>query len=153
MPTINALTAVDTVAAGDAIPVYSSANGDARKASVTVLQSYMQSALTLPSAMDTQYASPSATGFTVAITDSSASTWLILTPTAGFAAGTLTLPASTNAVDKQELLVNCTQAVTTLTVSGNGATVTGAPTTLAANAAFRLRYNASNTTWYRVSQA
>jgi hypothetical protein len=76
--------------------------------------------------------------------------WLILTPVAGYAAGTITLPLSTNVVNKQEILVNCTQAVTTLTINGNGATVTGAPTTLAANAFFRLRYDGVTGTWYRV---
>jgi len=48
------------------------------------------------------------------------------------------------------VLVNCTQAVTTLTINGNGATVTGAPTTLAANAFFRLRFEAVAGVWYRV---
>ncbi|MNR16702.1 hypothetical protein D3C85_1333210 [compost metagenome] len=60
------------------------------------------------------------------------------------------LPAVANIIDKQEVLVNCTQAVTTLTINGNGATVTGAPTTLAANAFFRLKYDQPSTVWYRV---
>jgi hypothetical protein len=61
------------------------------------------------------------------------------------------LPASTTAADKQTINVNCTQSVTTLTINGNGATVTGAPTTLAANAFFTLRFDAVTSTWYRVS--
>ena len=101
--------------------------------------------------MNTQYSAPSASPFTVAITDSDASIWLILTPTGTLATGTITLPAVANAVDRQEVLVNCTQIVTSLTVGGNGATaVTGAPTTLAANAYFRMRYDAATLTWYRV---
>jgi hypothetical protein len=104
-----------------------------------------------------QYAAPSATGFTVAITDSSSdgvtssNVHLILTPLAGYAAGTITLPAKAGLVDKQEVLVNCTQAVTTLTIGLNGATgAVGAPTTLAANAFFRLKYDAVTSNWYRV---
>jgi hypothetical protein len=76
---------------------------------------------------------------------------LILTPLAGYAAGTITLPAKATLVDKQEVLVNCTQAVTTLTIGLNGATgAVGAPTTLAANAFFRLMYDAVTSNWYRV---
>jgi hypothetical protein len=59
-------------------------------------------------------------------------------------------PGGVGVQDRQELLVNCTQAVTTLAVSGNGATVTGAPTTLAANAFFRLRFDQASSVWYRV---
>lgn len=111
---------------------------------------YVMANITAADDKITQYSAPSATGFSVQVTDGSDSIWLILTPTAGFAAGTIVLPALANCVDKQEVLVNCTQAVTTLTVSGNGATVTGAPTTLAANAFFRLRFDDVANVWYRV---
>jgi hypothetical protein len=60
------------------------------------------------------------------------------------------MPAVASVIDGQELLVNSTQAVTTLTVAGNGATVAGAPTTLAANGFFRLKFEALVSTWYRV---
>jgi hypothetical protein len=77
--------------------------------------------------------------------------FLLLTPTGGFAAGTITLPAQATCVDGQEVLVTTTQLVTALTVGGNGATaVNGAPTTLAANAFFRMRYDGPAKSWYRV---
>lgn len=150
MPQINQLAAVDQVQPSDQVPIYSSSNGDARKASLSLLKAFFQEGLTAADDKVTQYAAPSATGFSVQINDDSDSVWLVLTPTGGFAAGTLVLPALANCVDRQEILVNCTQAVTTLTVSGNGATVTGAPTTLAANAFFRLRFDDVTDTWYRV---
>lgn len=150
MPTINQLSRVDTVAAGDLLPIYSQANGDARAAAISVLAAYVQTLLAAVDDKVTQYSAPSATGFTVTITDSDESVWLVLTPVAGYAAGTIKLPAVANCVDKQEILVNCTQAVTALTINGNGATVTGAPTTLAANAFFRLRFEGVTHTWYRV---
>lgn len=150
MPTINQLTAADQVASSDQVPIYSSENGDARKASMATLLAFFSGQITANDDKVTQYSAPSATGFTVTINNDSDSIWLVLTPVAGYAAGTLTLPAVANCVDRQELLVNCTQAVTTLTVAGNGATVTGAPTTLAANAFFRLRFEAVTKTWYRV---
>ncbi len=150
MTTINQLSAVDAVVSSDQVPIYSSSNGDARKASMSVIKDYVLSDATVADDKVTQYAAPAATGFTVTVNNSSDSVWLILTPLAGYAAGTITLPAVANCVDRQEVLVNTTQAVTTLTVSGNGATVIGAPTTLAANAFFRLRFDDVLNTWYRV---
>jgi hypothetical protein len=150
MTTINQLSAVDAVVSSDQVPIYSSTNGDARKASMSVIKDYVLSDATVADDKVTQYAAPAATGFTVTVNNSSDSVWLILTPLAGYAAGTITLPAVANCVDRQEVLVNTTQAVTTLTVSGNGATVIGAPTTLAANAFFRLRFDDVLNTWYRV---
>ncbi len=101
-------------------------------------------------ALISYYSAPSATGFTATIPDTDDNYWLILTPLAGYAAGTIELPSSTVAQDQQTINVNCTQAVTTLTIDGNGATVTGAPTTLAANDFFTLRFDAVTTTWYRI---
>lgn len=49
MPTINQLSAVDTVAAGDAIPLYSQAQGDARKSSITVLIDFIRQNLGIAS--------------------------------------------------------------------------------------------------------
>ena len=150
MPTINQLNAVDSLSASDLVPVYSSSNGDARKASLSVIAEYVQSTITVADDKVTQYAAPSATAFTVQVNDDNQNVWLVLTPTGGFAAGTIKLPSLANTIDRQEVLVNCTQAVTALTVNGNGANVTGAPTTLAANAFFRLRFEAVTDTWYRV---
>ncbi len=152
MPTINQLSAVDSVVASDAVPLYSSSNGDARKASFTEILAYLQSSLDFsPSDLfTTQYSAPSATGFSVQITDGDDSIHLILTPGATYATGTIVLPTSTNCVDKQEILINCTQIVTTLTIDGNGATVTGEPSAFAANDYFKLKFDSLTTTWYRV---
>lgn len=152
MATINSLSATDIVTAGDLVAVYKQSNGDARKAAMSVLLAYMQDSLTFETNEFTkQYAAPAATGFSVAVTDGSNNIWLIMTPVAGYAAGTIVLPSTANAVDLQEILVICTQAVTALTIDGNGATdVIGEPTTLAANDYFRLKYDATTTTWYRI---
>ena len=64
---------------------------------------------------------------------------------------TIKLPAIANVIDKQDILINCTQAVTTLTIDDNGAgTVTGAPSSLSANDFFRLKYDATGDVWYRI---
>lgn len=156
MPTINQLSAIDTPSGSDLLALYSQSNGDARKMSLSNLLAWIDA--NTPAVVSssqpqfvTQYAAPSATGFTVQILDGSANVWLILTPTAGFAAGTIKLPAVSQCIDKQEVLVNCTQQVTTLTVDGNGATaVTGEPATLGADDFFRLRFDLATASWYRV---
>lgn len=148
MTYINQLSTAAPLNASDQVPLYSSPNGDARKTSLTALAAFLQTLLAAPGVPATQYASPNATGFTVTIAPAStgASVWLLLTPVAGYAAGTIVLPAG---VDGQEVRVSCTQAVTTLTVSGG--TINGAPTTLAANGFFSLRYDGVNASWYRTA--
>lgn len=153
MSTINQLAAVDQLSASDLVAIFSTSNGDARKASITVLAAAIQSLLSAPGSMQTQYFAPNATGFSVtaAPTVNGASLYLLMTPTADFAAGTITLPLLANCVDGQEVLVSSTHAVTALTVAGNGAVaVNGAPTTLAANGFVRLRYDGVSQSWYRI---
>lgn len=147
MTSINKLSALDTLSGGDLLAVWATGQGDTRKASMTLLASYLQGALALPGALSTQYAAPSASGFSVTV--SSGNTWLVLTPTGTLAAGTIVLPSAP--ADKAEVSVNCTQIVTALTVSAGGTTVTGAPTTLAAaNGFFTMRYDAATSAWYRI---
>ena len=149
MSIFNLSRATGPIAAGDLIPVSPVSAQDDQACTAAQLLAYIQTNLTSSLGFAQQFAAPSATAFNVAVTQLSATpnTWLILTPTGAFAAGTVTLPA--NPVDGQRAVVNCTQAVTTLTVSGNGRTVTGAPTTLAANAFFEMRYSATLNAWYR----
>lgn len=97
----------------------------------------------------TQYAAPNATGFNVQIDSMVGDVHLILTPSAGYATGTITLPLSP--VDKQTVMVNSTQVVTSLTVTPQvGDTVLGQPTTLAVNGFFTLKFDALLKRWYRV---
>lgn len=150
MSIIRFCSTVDSVVSSDKVHIYSSENGDDRTASLDVVADFIKSVITSVDNMVTQYFAPSATGFTATVNNDSNSTWLVITPTAGFAAGTVTLPASTVCVDRQEILINCTQSITTLSINGNGATVTGAPSTMTANGFFRLRFDGVTKTWYRV---
>ncbi len=152
---IDRLSTSDRVVGGDKLPIGSQSSGDDRKIPVSLLLEYMQANLVFTTpcfqAYTTQYSVPSATGFNIQITDGSDNIHLILTPTAGYADGTITLPNIINATDKQEVLVNCTQQVTNLVVDGNGATsVTGEPTSIGADDFFRLKYDLVSSTWYRV---
>lgn len=140
-----------TLTASSQLPFSDTANGSDRRASVNSLATLLQTLLSPSAGLVTQYAAPNATGFNVTIappTDG-ASMFLLLTPAAGYAAGTITLPSLAVCIDGQEVLTTTTQAVTTLTVAGNGATVNGAPATLAANAFFRLRFDAVLDSWFR----
>lgn len=158
MADINQLSSTDTLSAGDLVPIWKTNNGDTRKTSMTTLQAYMQNNLTFPSVAAgvsqfvVQYAAPVATGFTVTLPNNSNNQWLILSPTGGFAAGTITFPLLANLADNQEILIVSTQAVTALTISGNGATVSGAPAGISANAGLRFKYNALGSIWYRLDE-
>ena len=48
MPTINNLSSVSTVTAGDQFPLYSPNNGDARKASMSLIMDYVNANLAAP---------------------------------------------------------------------------------------------------------
>ena len=133
----------------DLVRLWSNKFGGDVALSLTILNDYLETlnaAATVSNGLVTQYASPSATGFTVNVTEGN--TWLVLTPAAGYATGTIDLPAADHG---DELLLNTTQAVTTLTISTvAGDSVVGGPTTLAANDFFRLRYDEVLNRWYRV---
>jgi hypothetical protein len=145
--TISDLTSATALSSADQFPIASGSDRDTRKASLSLLLAWLEGNLTFPDQFTQQYAAPSATGFSVAV--AVADTWLILTPVAGYAAGTIVLPAARE--NRQRVQINSTQAVTTLTVNGNGTTVTGAPTTLAANGFFTLQYDSTLNAWYRVA--
>jgi hypothetical protein len=152
MSSINQLSAADEISLGDLFVLFSTSNGEARKAAGSLLISFIEENINLPATPQfvTQYAAPSASGFSVAVAEG-VNTHLILTPTGGFLAGTIVLPEVSTCVDSQEFLVNCTQAITGLTVNGNGAlAVTGEPAGMAANDFFRLKFDLPTQSWYRV---
>lgn len=148
MPTINQLSQLNQLSGSDQLPVYSASNGDARKASLSTLLAYIEAQFVSPNYV-TQYALPNVNGTNVQVASTTAPTWLVITPTGPFAAMTITLPAAAQVADGTELLVFCSQAVAALTVALNGATgALGAPTALATNSSFKLRYNAAAVAWY-----
>jgi hypothetical protein len=147
--TISELSALSSLAAGDLFPVYSGTNGDTRKVAASVILAYIQAALSFPVPI-TQYAAP-LTGTTLQVMDGDDSIRLILTPAGTIATLTLKFPAKANCVDKQEVIINTTQQITTLTPDGNGASVVGfAAGTLAANGYLHFMYDSTLSTWYRI---
>jgi len=148
MTNINQLSSVSVLSPGDLAVVFSTSNGDSRKASMTVLQAYMQDNLDLsqanPTVFDSIYLAPSTTPYSVTPVVTENNAHLIMIPVAAIASVTITLPA---ARDKQELLVTTTQELTALTLVGS---VIGAPTTLLAGGFFKLKFDVVTATWYRV---
>lgn len=153
MPTINQLAQIQTLTGADQIPVYSASNGDARKASLTALVDYFETAFASPDYV-TQYASPNVNGFVVNVASTTQSTWLLLTPTSAFATGTIVLPAAASIPDGLELLVYSSQTVGALTVSLNGATaVNNAPGGIYAGGSFALRFDKLSNAWWAVQSS
>jgi hypothetical protein len=149
MTNINQLSSIDALSGGDLVPVWATNNGDTRKASLTLLASYINDQIELPVDISrSQYSAPSATGFTAVVT--SANTWLVLNPTNDFAAGTIVLP--TGVPDLSMVSIVTTRAITALTVSASGSAVVGAPTKAVANTAFTMRYDAVTNSWYPENQ-
>lgn len=149
---IDKLTRVSTLDATDLIALFSRGSGGDASTTLATLAAFVQTLLAAPGAMGTQYAAPAASGFNVTIVPlvSGGNVFLPLRPGGAYAAGTVTLPELSTCIDGQEVLVTSTQAITTLTVAGNGSTVLGAPTTLAANGFFKLRFDGVFDAWHRV---
>lgn len=143
--TINDLTSATSLSTGDQFPIASGTDRDTRKASLSLLLSWLQSNLTFTAAKPVQQFAVPLTGTTVTVT--TGDSWLVITPAGTLAALTVALP--TDRTDGETVLVNSTQILTSLTVSGAGTTVVGGPATLAANGFFEMRYTATLNAWYR----
>lgn len=150
MPTINQLAGLSQVSGGDLLPIYVPNNGDARKVSVTQLLAYFQTVFAAPTVSTNLY-TPGA-GFNVTVpTPVSEQQWMLLQPAGTLATGTITLPLNTGVPDGTQLLVTTTQIITAFTLALNGAAAAfGAPTTLAANAFFTMRFYQATNSWYRI---
>jgi len=150
MAEINELSPVSSseLTGADLLVTFSNSNGDSRKISLSNFLTWLNSNFRNTSYTVEAYV-PSA-GQTVTVTDDGLDRWMKFIPAGTLATLTVTLPADESTSDGQQILVTSTEAVTALTVNGNGATVNGAPSSLSADGFFTLRYNALDTAWYRV---
>jgi hypothetical protein len=151
MPQINQLSSISQVSGANQIPVYDQNNGDARKMSVSALLQYFQATFAAPT-VATNLFTPG-TGFNVAVpTPVSEQQWMIIQPAGTLATGTITLPLNTATPDGTEVLVTTTQQITAFTLALNGAANGyGAPSTLAAQDFFRMRFYQATNSWYRIA--
>jgi hypothetical protein len=151
MPQINQLSSISQVSGANQIPVYDQNNGDARKMSVSALLQYFQATFAAPT-VATNLFTPG-TGFNVAVpTPVSEQQWMIIQPAGTLATGTVTLPLNTGTPDGTEVLITTTQQITAFTLALNGASNGyGAPSTLAAQDFFRMRFYQATNSWYRIA--
>jgi hypothetical protein len=151
MPLIYQLPLLSQVSSGDQFPVYTPANGDARRVSVGALLQFFQQSFASPT-VSTQLATPG-TGFNIAIqTPVSQQQWLIIQPAGTLASGTVTLPMNTQTPDGTEVLITTTQQITAFTLALNGAAAAyGVPGNLAAQDFFRMRFYQATNSWYRIA--
>lgn len=133
--------------------IWDTANSTWKRVTFSDILTLFQANLTLgrPEA-NSQYAAP-LTGTTVTITDADDDVHLILTPSGTIATLTIVLPAAATARDKQQVIVNSTNIVTTLTITSALGTITGSPATWlgVANNYFTLTFDAVLSTWYRTA--
>lgn len=105
----------------------------------------------IPDVVRAQYASPEeAATITIDKDLEFRSPWLVLTPSSALTDLTIKLTKNIDVIDLQKIEVFTTQAITTLTIDGNGATISNAPSTLSAGGFFVLRYDAKNNSWRRI---
>jgi hypothetical protein len=151
MANINQLSGLSQLSGGDLIPVYVPNNGDARKVSVTQLLQYFQQTFSAPTVATNLYTP--GTGFNITVpTPVSEQQWMIIQPAGTLAAGTVTLPLNTGVPDGTQVRVTTTQTITSFTLALNGASAAfGAPTTLAANAFFTMRFYQATNSWYKIA--
>jgi hypothetical protein len=151
MPQINQLSSISQVSGANQIPVYDQNNGDARKMSVSALLQYFQATFAAPT-VATNLFTPG-TGFNISVpTPVSEQQWMIIQPAGTLASGTVTLPLNTGTPDGTEVLVTTTQQITAFTLALNGASnAYGAPSTLAAQDFFRMRFYQATNSWYRIA--
>jgi hypothetical protein len=151
MPQIYQLPLLAQVSPGDQVPIYSPNNGDARRLPISALLQYFQQTFASPPLATNVYTP--GTGFNLAVpTPVAQQQWMLIQPAGTLATGTVTLPLNTQTPDGTEVLITTTQQITAFTLGLNGATAGyGAPTTLAAEDFFRMRFVQATNSWYRIA--
>lgn len=148
------LTEQTTIATSDLVP-FSGANGT-RAITMGNLATAILATQTTANGLEVNRSSP-LTGASVAVIPVTAgnSTWLNLSPLGVIAALTVVLPGDGStggsvAADGQEVVITSTQTITALTLSSQGKTFVGAPTTTGPTLPMRLRYDAVTNAWFRI---
>ena len=143
------LNAASALVDGDLLAIYDQSNNDARRITLQVLLDWFEdnTSFTADRYLSTmQYPSVSASGFSITATDTGEDVWMVVTADGAYATGTIVFPASP--VDQQEIWYQFDKTVTSLTIDGNGATVSYTPAIATAGNTYKKKYDLTNNTWY-----
>ena len=151
MALIYQLPLLSQASPGDQLAVYAPNTGDARRLPMSALLAYFQQQFAAPTVATNLYTP--GTGFNIALpTPVAQAQWAVIQPAGTLASGTVTLPLNTLTPDGTEVLITTTQQITAFTLALNGAAAGfGAPTTLAAQDFFRMRFYQATNSWYRIA--
>lgn len=148
---INELSRSATLADADLVPIWQDANGDTRAVTAETIKAYVSGQTAgAPTGYTRIVSSPAVSPFEIDIPAATGDIWLIISPSEPMAQGTVNLPAAESCVNGQEITISATFPVTSLTLDGNTAGILGEPTALSADGYFRLRFDESLETWFRV---
>lgn len=138
-----------TPTTSDLCMIWDSANSQwalATTASVADLYASENTPLLEP---NTQYSSPTADPFSVAVTSNDEDTHFILQT--GSVEGTVVFPLNTGLRDKQKLIISSINAIPTLTLDTNGASgIYGEITSIDAGGYVTYKYDLVNDAWFIV---
>jgi hypothetical protein len=156
MSTINQLSAVDVVVGGDLIPLFDTSNGDARKAAISALQTYMQANLVFGSDDSFTVQREAAGGFGFSVTLTGSDNIMVILEDASTQDVTFSWFLDANVVDGQEVIIVSKSTSNTIGFTGTAPTTngwpTGTPPVLLADAdtPIHFKYVLETDTWYRI---
>jgi hypothetical protein len=147
---LSQINTVNDLSLSDLIIIFTNANGDSRKSSINTLLEKFREEFTRPDFDDT-INSP-INGFSISLNTTGKNEWLILTPASTLATGTIVFPTVAESSDGQEILITCSQDVTSLTIDPSDASgFFGAPTTIQTNQPIHFRYKKTLKSWFKVN--
>lgn len=145
------LNETDALGVGDQFVLYKGNCTDFRSIPQDVIMEWILSNLpdNKPIAAVIQLFNPNA-DFNVLVDNNISGTYLVINPSVQITNGIITLPPMLNITDGQEVFVTSSKQITNLTISGNGAALIGMPITIGLSGFFKLRFDKTSQTWYRV---
>ncbi|MFY7027287.1 transcriptional regulator [Acinetobacter baumannii] len=102
-----------------------------------------------PVAATVQLFNPNA-DFNLQVDNNTNGTYLVINPSVTINNGTITLPQISDVTDGQSLFVTSSKQITNLTFMPNGAALVGQPITIGISGFFKLQFDKTSQTWYRV---
>jgi len=151
MSKIKDLSRTSTVSTSDQLVVTSNDGTLQYRVPVQQLTEYMQTALDL-TAVDPVVTVNTQTGGGLDELTVSATTDILVvyTPVSPSTTLTLLLPTAAQRFDMQTVTLCTDQSSATLAIDGNGASISGTPTTFSTTLPVTVRYHLATNTWYRI---